>query len=293
MRSPAMVIASVVFLWAVCWVSSTSCTSHDIDSELLESETGWQLDDEEIEVFDGPAPATAPAAAAPAPKASGNTVTLINGDFESTNLTGNASTTLADNTSTAIINWQPGGAGVQILNGNTYQMSSFKKGIYAIHLNNPASTANGTQGSLSTTLAINPPTGKSFTVQFDCARCPDAPINLFTAMKISSVSGVTVNSWEIRRAPYNSTDTQKQITYVRYSFGYTGTGATTQLKFESMSEKYGCIFDNVVILNGNHALAAAPGSAKVILWQKIFPVFSVLALLTVTSASPSSILSAL
>jgi hypothetical protein len=288
-----MVIASVVFLWAACWVSSTSCTLRDIDSELLESETGWQLDDEEIEVFDAPAPA--PAAAAPAPKPSGNTVALINGDFESTNLTGNASFTLADQTSTAIINWQPGGAGVQILNGNTYQMSSFKKGIYAIHLNNPASTVNGTQGSLSTTLAINPPTGKSFTVQFDCARCPDAPINVFTAMKISSIAttGGTINSWEIRRAPYNSTDTQKQITYVRYSFGYTGTGVATQLKFESMSEKYGCIFDNVVILNGNHALAAAPGSAKVILWQKIFPVFSVLALLTVTTASPSSILSAL
>ena len=275
-RAIAMAIFSVVLVWTTMCGASLASTSPDLDSELIETETGWQFDTDDIEVFDSPAPAPAAAAPAPAVKTTGNTVALINGDFEATNLTGNASTTLADSTSTAIINWVAGGAGVQILNSNTYNMNK-NKGVYAIHLNNPAATGNGTQGQLTTTLAINPPSGKAFTVQFDCARMPDGPINLFPALKISSLTGVngsTVTGWELREPKYNSTDTQKVITWVRYSFIYTGTGVATMIRFEGMSEKYSAIIDNIVIYNGKHALAAAPGSLKpTLVLQKFLPVF--------------------
>lgn len=275
-RAIAMAILSVVLVWTTMCGASLATGSPDLDSELIETETGWQFDTDDIEVFDTPAPAPAAAAPAKAPAASGNTVALINGDFEATNLTGNASVTMVDSTTTAIVNWVVGGAGVQILNGNTYKMNN-GKGVYAIHLNNPAATGNGTQGQLTTTLAINPPSGKAYTVQFDCARDPDGPINLFPAIKISSLTGAngsTVTGWELREPKYNSTDTRGSISWVRYSFIYTGTGAATMIRFEGMSEKYSAIIDNVVIYNGKHSLAAAPGSLKpTLVLQKFLPVF--------------------
>lgn len=107
-------------------VSVSSATSTDmgsdaeLDSELLETETGWRFfsdDDDEgsIQAFDnGTAPAPAPAPAASTKLPSGQ-VALINGDFEQTNVSSNA-TTLADVTATTMIpNWLPGGAGVQVL----------------------------------------------------------------------------------------------------------------------------------------------------------------------------------
>lgn len=99
----------VLALWAVFWVSLSSA---DLDSELIETETGWQFDDDDIEVFDGNA--TAPAPATTSTKLPSGRVALTNGDFEMTNVTGNA-TTLADATATTMIpNWLPGGAGVQV-----------------------------------------------------------------------------------------------------------------------------------------------------------------------------------
>lgn len=100
---------AVCFLVLALWVSLCSAFSGDLDSELMETETGWQFNDD-IEAFDN---ATAPAPA-PATKLPSGHVALINGDFESTNVSTNA-TTLADSTATTMIpNWLPGGAGVQV-----------------------------------------------------------------------------------------------------------------------------------------------------------------------------------
>lgn len=275
-RSSAMVLASVVLLWTVCWVSIASCAA-DVDSDLIETENGWQFDDDQIDPFDAPAPA--PAAAAPP---SGNQVPLINGNFEACNITGNSSVNSYDNTTTLIINWSVGGAGVQVINGNTYQMSPrSRSSVFAVHLNNPTSSGGSTQGAIMTNLAVNPPTGKSFTVQFDSARNPDGPLNLYPALKISTVEGGTTKEWNLREPIYNITDTQRQITWQAQSFLYTGTGVATTLKIESMTEKYGCIVDNVIILNGKHPLSAA-SPTKLALWQRMFPIFTVCVLVALS-----------
>jgi hypothetical protein len=267
----------VALLWAVAWVGTATGVRNldmDMESELVETETGWQFGDDDIEPF---ANATAPAPA-PAVKVSGSVIPLINGDFELTNVTGNA-TVLADSTSTAIINWLPGGAGVQILFGVTYNMApETPKSAYCIHLNNPASTGNGTQGSLSTTLAAAAATGKTYTVQYDTARMPDGPINLWSALKVSAVEGGTVNSWVVKNPVYNASDTESHITWQRQSFVYTGTGAQTVIKFESMSEKYGPMIDNVQILSGKHELAAAPLGKMAGVCQRSVPLLTLLAL---------------
>lgn len=163
---------------------------------------------------------------------------------------------------------------VQVIQSATYKMSTFAKSVFAIHLNNPAGT-NGTQGLIATTLAVNPATGKTFTVQYDCARMPDGPLNLLSALKVSSISGTTVNHYEIHTVKYNATDTTSSMTWVRQSFVYSGTGAATKIQFESMSEKYGPAIDNVVILTGSHPLSAAPTAHLLSLWQRMGPIFSV------------------
>ena len=266
-----------MLLWTVCWVSIASCAL-DVDSDLIETESGWQFEDDQIDPFDAPAPAPAVVAA----PTSSNQVALTNGNFETCNITGNSSVNSYDNTTMLIINWAVGGAGVQVLNGNTYQMSHrTPTSVFAVHLNNPTSTAGFTQGAIMTNLAVNPATGKSFTVQFDSARNPDGPINLYPALKISAVEGGTTKEWNLREPVYNITDTEKQITWQTQSFIYTGAGVATTIKIESMTEKYGCIVDNVVILTGKHPLSAASPS-KLTLWQRMFPIFTVCVLVALS-----------
>jgi hypothetical protein len=271
-RAPVTTLLSfVALMWALCWVGAAS-SSRDMDSDLVETETGWQFDGEDgIDTF---ANSTAPA---PAPAAQSGVIPLIDGDFELTNITGNA-TVNADPTSTAIVNWTPGGAGVQILQSATYgTRTSTVKSVFCIHLNTPTAT-NGTQGSLSTTLATAPASGKSYTVQYDVCRSPDGPSNLWPALRVSALQGSTVSDWVIHNPVYNVTDTLGHSTWTRQSFVYHGTGAATAIKFESMSEKYGCIIDNVQILSGVHQLAGAPLDALSGLCQRLLPAISLLAL---------------
>lgn len=111
-RSPAagMALACVVAL-ALC-VGMSSATSYaDLDSDLVETETGWQFDDDTVEAFDN---ATAPAPAPAAAKAISGRVPLDNGDFEKANVTGNATVLATDGT--MMPNWMPGQAGVQVRN---------------------------------------------------------------------------------------------------------------------------------------------------------------------------------
>jgi hypothetical protein len=241
---------------------------------LVETKTGWQFEDD-IEVFDGSA-----VAPAPAPKLPKDQIWLMNGDFELTTVTGNATVTVSVTDTTSIPNWLPGGNGVQIIQSSSYQMSSFAPSVFAIHLNNP-NVDNGTQGSISTlNLTANPNPATLYTVQYDCARHPDGPLNLLPALKISSMTGLTVNYFTLHKARFNLTDTPKQITWIRQSMLFMGTGAQTSIKFESMSEKYGPIIDNVVLLNGVHILNpnSAPTPASMLpLWQRICPIFTIVA----------------
>lgn len=264
--------AWVVLVWAVlvCGFSLSSATEADLDSDLIETETGWQFADEEIEPFSN---TTAPAPAPSSTKTISGRIALADGDFESANLTSNGTILATD--ATILPNWLPGGAGVSVIQSGTYKMSTFDTtSKVAVHLNNPAGT-NGTQGSITTTLATAPASGKTFTIQYDCARMPDGPLNLLSALKVSSVSGTTVNHMELHKVKYNSTDTDSSITWSRMSFVFTGTGAATNIKIESMSEKYGPIVDNVVMLSGSHPLSAAPSAnSHLSLWQRMCPLFT-------------------
>ena len=282
-RAPVTTVVGVVALmWSLCWVgAAASARSVAVDNrDLLETESEWHFaDDDDIRAFDNATAATNATAPAPAAKAPSGLVVVANSDFEGI---GNVSaTTLADATSTAIVNWTPGGAGVQILLTSAYgapQYLKTAKGNFCIHLNNPASAANGTQGSLSTTLATNPANGHAFTVHYDVCRCPDAPINVWPAIKVSAVTGNTTHDFTVHSVPYNSTDTVGHSTWVKQSMIYTGTGAATQIKFESMSEKYGPIIDNVQVLTGKHPLAAAPLGKVARLCQRALPLVTVVAL---------------
>lgn len=244
LRSPLRSLTGIVLLWAVYMVRLANCFK-DTDSDRLSEQSA----DTKIAGFVDLSTA----------KLASKIVTLVNGDFDSCNITGGAGATLAvDNTATAIPNWSSGGSGVQILSSSTYQMSSFSRSTYAIHLNNPASTSNGTQGSLTTTLAVNPALGEWYTVQFDCARNPDGPINLYPVLKIAIMQSINLPTmWAFREPIYNATDTQKRITWARYSMIYIGLGVASQIRFESMTEKYGPIVDNVVILTGKHPLSTS------------------------------------
>ncbi|XP_024364545.1 uncharacterized protein [Physcomitrium patens] len=267
-RSPTTMIVSVVFLWAVCWVSTSSC-SGELGSDVVKTVGELQFQDDGISTFSS--------SAAPAPKSSGDTISLANGDFELTNITA-MTTTLADSTSTSIPNWIAGGAGVQILVNTNYSMAKGTPSVYCIHLNNPDAIINGTQGTISTTLAANAETGKTYTVHYDVARMPDAPMNLWPALKVSNIQGGTVREYAIKQPVYNMTDSRSQITWTKQSFVYTGTGVSTVIKFESMSEKYGPMIDNVETLSGKHELAAAPPSKISGLSQKLVPLFTLVAL---------------
>lgn len=249
-------------------------SSQDQDSGLVKTKTGWQFEDD-IEFFDGVAPA-------PAKTLPKGHIELFNSDFELSNITGTATVLATVNDTTMIPNWLPGESGVQILQASTYQMSSFAPGVLAIHLNNPS--ANGTQGSItSLNFTWNPHPATLYTVQYDCARHPDGPLNLQSALKISAMTGMTVNYYTLHKPRYNATDSPKQITWVRQSFLFMGTGAQTSLKFESMSEKFGPIVDNVALLHGVHILHSnsAPAPASMVpLWQRMCcHLFTVVALM--------------
>lgn len=263
--------AWVVLVWAVLvgGFSLSSAAEADLDSDLIETETGWQFADEEIEPFSN---TTAPAPA-PSTKTISGRIPLADGDFESANITSNVTVLAVD--ATVLPNWMPGGAGVNVIQSTIYKMSTFDKtSRFAVHLNNPAGT-NGTQGSITTTLATAPASGKTFTLQYDCARNPDGPLNLLSALKVSSVSGTKVNHMELHKVNYNSTNTDSSITWSRMSFVFTGTGAATNIIIESMSEKYGPIVDNVVMLSGSHPLSAAPSAnSHLSLWQRMCPLFT-------------------
>lgn len=246
-KLPLRSITSIALLWAVCMVRLAKCFFRDTasTSRLIERAAGTTKIAGFVDL------STA--------KLASKIVNLVNGDFDSCNITGGAGATLAvDNTATAIPNWSSGGSGVQILSSSTYQMSSYSRSAYAIHLNNPASTFNGTQGSLTTTLAANPALGEWYTVQFDSARNPDGPINLYPVLKIAIMQSINLPTmWAFREPIYNTTDTRQQITWARYSMIYIGLGVATQIRFESMTEKYGAIVDNVVILAGKHPLSTS------------------------------------
>lgn len=114
---------------------------------------------------------------------------FFNGNFELINVTSNG-TMVAD--ATMIPNWIPGGAGVQIVQSSTYQMSNYEPGggVFAIHLNNPTAIGNTTQGSLAShNFSWNPEPATLYTVQYDCARLPDGPVNIVPALKVSSMTG--------------------------------------------------------------------------------------------------------
>ncbi|KAG0579203.1 hypothetical protein M758_4G082200 [Ceratodon purpureus] len=275
-------IACIVLLWAA-FCASLGMSSQDRVSSLVETKTGWRFEDD-IEVFDG---SVAPA---PAPEMPKNFIWLLNSDFELI-IVPTSNTVLASVTDTTLIpNWLPGGNGVQILQSSTYQMSSFSPSVFAIHLNNPA--ANSTQGSISTqNLTANPHPATLYTVQYDCARHPDGPLNLLPTLKISSMTGLTLNYYTLRMAKYNDTDTRKRITWTRQSFLFMGTGAQTSIKFESMSELYGPIIDNVVLLKGVHILHSdsAPTLGSTLpLWQRMCSIFTVVALMLTAHQKPYS-----
>jgi len=78
---------------------------------------------------------------------------------------------------------------------------------------------------------------------------------------------------------YNVSDTPRQITWIRQSFLFMGTGGATSLLFESMSEKYGPVIDNVVILSGVHILHSNFAPSVIPLWQLMYSIFIVVALI--------------
>ena len=271
--------ACAVLVWAVVsGVSGSGAAAEaEQDSNLIETKTGWQFADDDIVDFDAPA-ASPGAAPAPAPaKAISGRVPLADGGFESANVTGNATVVATDGT--VLPNWMPGGAGVSVMQSPPYQRSSFDAtSKYLVMLNNPASAGNGTQGSITTTLAANPGTGKTFTIQYDCARCPDGPLNLLSAIRVSAIAG-SAKTFILHHVPYNATDTQAAITWSRQSFVFEGTGAATSIMLESMSEKYGPMVDNIVQLTGSHVLSAAPpATARLSVWQPVFTVLVVVAM---------------
>lgn len=257
-RAPVTTMVIVVALvWALCWVGTARCS--DLDSDVVETKTGGKLgDDDVIDTFDSPAaaPLTAPAPA-PAPKSKGGLIPLLNGDFELTNGT-STGMKFADNTSADIVNWVVNGAGVYVYSGVTYGGApETPHSQYSIMLNNPGYASNGTQGSLSTTLAHVPSTGKTYTVQYDIARAPDGPSNLWPAVKVMAMQGPIVHDWVVHMTAYNASDSIGHSTWTRQSFAYKGTGAVTVIKFESLSEKYGPMIDNVECLTGLHTLSHA------------------------------------
>lgn len=274
MRSLARMIACVLLLWVVFYTTS-AISFQDLDSEVVETEIGWQFEDD-TEVFTGSQIAAPP----PGTKPPKDQLYFMNGDFELTTVTSNG-TVLAD--ATMIPNWLPGGAGVQIIQSSTYQMSNFAPGsVFAIHLNNPVSTGNSTQGSIgSLNFTWAPKPATLYTVQFDCARMPDEPLNLYPALKVSSMSGSVVNYYTLHSPTYNITDTPKQITWIRQSFLFMGTGARTSVLFESMSEKYGPVIDNVVILSGIHILHPNSAPLPASLLPLMYPILTVVALTSV------------
>ncbi|XP_024390386.1 uncharacterized protein [Physcomitrium patens] len=258
-----------MLLWAEIFVSVT-VSSSDLDADLWESETGMN-----IKPFTAaaPSPNTTTAANSNIPK---DSILIDNGDFEKCNTTVNI-TSYADSTSTPIPNWTVGDAGVEIIQGPDYKMSSFDPtGKYCIHLNEPTnSTAtNGTQGSIWTTLPANPTMGKFYTVQFDTARMPNAALNLIPSLMVSSISGTTTNNRQLLKIRYNSSDSPTQITWVRQSFIYEGSGAATSIMFSSMSNRYGPLIDNVVILPGKHALSAAIPAAPLAILHRVCPIIT-------------------
>ncbi|XP_073389890.1 uncharacterized protein [Physcomitrium patens] len=282
MWSLARMLACVLLQWAVLWIN-VGTFARGLALDLVETETGWNFEDvvdyssPPIEVFDGNV-TTALSAHLP-PKH----IFVLNSDFELTTVTSNV-TVLADTTLPTIIpNWLPGGAGVQILQSASYQMSTFAGGVFAIHLNNPFSAGNSTQGSISTmNLPANPKPATLYTVQYDCARMPDGPLNLVTTLKVSSMTGLTTNYYTIHTSRYNITDTPKQITWTRKSFLFMGTGALTSIRFESMSEKYGPIIDNIVLQQGVHILHdLGPPARMLALWQWLCPIFTAFAFIVV------------
>ncbi|KAG0571176.1 hypothetical protein M758_6G208100 [Ceratodon purpureus] len=277
-------LMTVGLVWALC-LSLTSC-NRDLDSDLVETETGWQFgdDDGDIETFDAPAGAPAGNGTAPAPavKPKGGVIPLINGDFELTTLTATATAGqpfLVDNTTSNIVNWVAGGNGVQVMPSAMYGKPAYSKAasVFCIHLNNPK-LLNVTQGSLSTTLAASPASGKSYTVQYDVCKCADGPLNLVPAVRVSAMQGSTVHDWVIHYMEYNASDTLGHSTWTRQSLVYVGTGAATTIKFESMSERWGPMIDNVEILTGSHPLAGAPFGKMTGMCQKILPLVTVVAL---------------
>ncbi|XP_073387216.1 uncharacterized protein [Physcomitrium patens] len=276
-RSTTTMTVSVVFLLAVCSVSIVRCSLDlDLDMDVVKTESEWQFIDGDIDTFT--ANATAPAPVPPA-TSSGKTITLVNGDFEMINSTAVNDTTLVSMSGTDIPNWSPGGAGVQILVSNTYKMAvDSPSSKYCIHLNNPGASVNGTQGSIATMLAVNAVAGKTYTVHYDVARMPDGPLNLWPALRVSNIQGIEVNDWAIKQPVFNMTDSKTQITWTKQSFVYTGKGASTIIMFESMSEKYGALIDNVETLSGKHELAAAPPSKMSALSQRLAPFVTLVAL---------------
>ncbi|KAG0589683.1 hypothetical protein KC19_1G039700 [Ceratodon purpureus] len=279
-RSPASIrmTTCVVLMWAVLvcgfGLSSAISDADDLDSDLIETETGWRFaDDDNIQAFDAAAPAAGNSTGpAPAPaKAISGRVPLKNGDFEQAVMVAGAGDTLI--TSDANLpNWYPGGAGVFVTQG--YKYSSFDPSSkYAVHLNNPFA-ANYSQGSITTLLTPIPAKGKTFTIQYDCARNPNGPTNQLSAVKVSSQTATTTTAWQMHHVKYNATDNQTTyITWSRMSFVFTGTGAALNITMESMSERYGPVVDNVVMLTGSHPLSAAPSMTSLLsVWQR--PLFT-------------------
>ncbi|CAK9276142.1 unnamed protein product [Sphagnum jensenii] len=266
--------AYIFVLWATYWISIVRCSDVvNVHDGLIRSE-GWHFNNK-IETFTNATNTTTTT-----PKVSSSAVTLIDGDFESMNLTGIVSTNTTmsfDNTTSALVNWVVGNV-IQVLPVNMYMQSAKWPGSFCVHLNNPNSTTGSTSGSITTTLAINPATGKVFTVQFDIAKHPDSPVNSESVIKISSISGATVNGFGLNKPTYNTSDTRTSISWSTQSFIYTGTGVATNIKIESMSEKYGSLVDNIKILTGKHALSTGTHFAELHLWQKIMPIFTFVAM---------------
>lgn len=280
-------ITACVVLLLSTFLIRLGISSLDRDSGLVKTQTGRQFDDEmkvfddEIEDFSGSVVAPTPVPA----KLKKDYRFLLNSDFELTNVSGNA-TVLASATDNPqlIPNWFVGENGVEILQNSSYQMSNYAPSVFAIHLNNPNSVGNSTQGSIATqNLTWAPQPATLYTIQYDCARNPDGPLNLQSALRISSMSGLTVNYFTVHRTNYNLTDTRNQITWIRQSVLIMGTGAATNILFESMSEKYGPIIDNVQILIGVHILhpfiSAGPPPSMLSLWLLLCPIFTLVVLM--------------
>lgn len=287
--------ACVVLVWAVMCGFSVSRAEPELDSDLIETETGWQFADDPDVVVSFDAPAGAPAGAAPTAAAKVKTISgripLVDGDFEQANITCPGWPVASDNT--CFPNWMPGGSGVTGVLGTDIKFSATDPSSkFAVHLNNlnVFATTNTTQGWVQTQLATNPGSGKTFTVQFDCARNPNGPINYLTAVKVSALNPTTnVTSMStMHHALYNSTDTVKQVSWSRMSFVFKGTGAVMALRFESMSGMWGPIIDNVVMMSGSHPLSAAPAAYSPSVWQRMCPLVTVVVVLASFRSCPLS-----